>query len=201
MEIKDAVSLVSSITGGIKDVKDACSLIPVGLFSFTPNINVKVRELQNKINSLEGMINDGFPKLKKLIILYSEIKTDVSIARALSDKQAEIIRLAPTVVHYSTVTQIVHFQNSLSSIELKLNELPCLDQAEAGAIISKLERISKYIRDIQNLTSRGREQVENNVTQIAQYFSDISEEYREIESKLSALLNNKILKDLENFNN
>lgn len=195
MEIKDAVSLVSSITGGIKDVKDACSLIPVSLLSFTPTINGKVRELQNKIISLEGMINDGFPKLKQLIRLYSEIKTDVSIARALSDKQAEIIRLVPTVVHYSTVTQIVHFQNSLSSIETQFHALPCLDQAEAGAIKSKLDRIAKYIRDMQNITSKGKEQVENNVTQIAQYFSDISEEYREIESKLSELLNNKILKD------
>ena len=201
MEMNETVSLVSSIAGGIKDVKDACSLIPIGFFSFSANTNKKVKELQDKITLLEGLINDGFPKLKQLIILYSEIKTDVSIARALSDKQAEIIRLVPTVVHYSTVTQIGHFQTSLTQIMSKVNELPCLDKSEAGAIISKLQIISKYIRDIQNLTSAGKETVEANVKQIAKYFSDIAEEYGEVESQLSALLNNRILKDFKNFNN
>ncbi len=197
MEINEAISLVSSVAGGMKELKQACSLIPVGIFQPTKK---KLLELQEKITDLEGRISNGFPKLKQLIILYSDLKTNVGIARALSDKIAEIVILSPTVAPNYVVALIGPTQDDHNRITNKVNELPYLDQAEAGALIEKLNRISTHIRDIQIILDKGGfQEIELKVNEIAKVFRDIAREYVGIESKLSELLNKKILKDFETF--
>jgi len=194
MEMNEALSLASSIAGGIKDIKQACSVIPVGLFA-----NKQKSELENKISLLEERINNGFPKLKQLIILYSDLKTDVSIARALSDKIAEIINLSTSVAPVYISALIGTSQTELIRIINRVKELPCLDMAEAGALIEKLDRIDRYILDIKNIIYDGDRKVEKNVKIIAKCFSDIATEYGGVEAKLSELLNKRILKDFEVF--
>lgn len=66
MQVSEAITIVSTISEGIKEAKEACNEIPIGLFKPTRK---KVIELQKQIEFLENHIRIGFPKLKDVIIL------------------------------------------------------------------------------------------------------------------------------------
>lgn len=195
MEINEVVAIVKSVTDSIGGIKVACNTIPVGWFKPTKN---KLNELQAKIIELEGTIYSGFPKLKQLIVLYSNIKAEVGIGRALSEKIAEVITLAPEIKPDYIVGLLTQTTIEYNRIANKINELPALDSAEAGALKEKLDRAKTLIRDIQILTDRGGlHAVEINKPEIAINFREISRNYSGIEIKLSELLNNKILKNFD----
>lgn len=195
MEINEVVAIVKSVADSIGGIKAACDAIPVGWFKPTKN---KLNELQTQIIELEGIVYSGFPKLKQLIILYSDITTKVGIARALSEKIAEIITLSPQLSPDYVIGLLSPTETELTGIIKKINELPALESSEAGALKEKLDRIKTLIRDIQMLVDRGGTQaVEVNKKEIAANFREISRNYSGIETKLSELLNNRILKSFD----
>jgi hypothetical protein len=171
----------------VKDMKGITDKLPVSLT--LPPTRGKLSEIQSKMTDLEKKITIGLPKIAQLIRSYSALLAEVKIAKALSDKAAELISLVPDFGSgYITV-----FSNDIESkhgsICRIVSQLPILNATEAGELDRELRIIRDIIRDL-----KGGSQGESKY--IKKCFDDISTHYSDVEAVLSRLLE-KILRSLD----
>ncbi len=181
MEINNVVALMSSISTIVSEIKTLSKPLLVRFFWISNESNL--RALQDKVSLLETQINLGFPQLEQLIRIYSSLLVDVKIAYALSDKLAEMYDLVPGLAKYR-IKDISDTQERYTRISRDVNNLPYLNVSEQGKLESKLDQIRDIIHNLKTLDSTNPDPAK-----LKEMFGNISNQYSDIETTLSALLN------------
>ena len=129
MEINEIFSTINTINAGMRNLKQAYTAIPVRFL--LPNAKQKIVLLENEISSLEHELSNlqqkvarVFPQIAPLIRSYSRIISDVKVAKALSDKAAELIANVPQLSSRYTVIFANQAQTDYARIKAGINELP-----------------------------------------------------------------------------
>lgn len=153
----------------------------------------EISHLENTVNSLKQKVNTKFPELKQLIISYSEIRKDVAIAGAIANKAGEIVKIRPDIASIYIFSLTVPTRSEYTRIVANFETLPSIDTEVIGVIREKLARIGLLIRDLERMNVNQQENQDINADKVADLFQEISESYASMETKLSELLNRKIL--------
>jgi len=205
---------VKTISGSFQELKLACNVSWFqntkmkldGLNNKLISSETQVKELKQEIDNLENIvvslkqkISVEFPELKRLILSYSEVRKDVAVASAIANKAGEIIKLRQDLVHVYTIPLTMTTRVTHTQILVNIKTLPLVDTEVVGVINEKLSRIENLIRDLERMNTPRvvSQKTDVNIEGIAEIFQQISENYAGIESKLSELLNRKILEGFD----
>ena len=212
--VTGVVKGIKTVTASIEELKPDCN---IGLFQSTKgklaDLKAKLNNTQGKVDTLEKTVlelettvsllkqkvNTEFPQLKSLVVSYSEVKKDVAVAGALANKAAEIIRIKPDIAPIYIFSLSTPTRSEHTRITANLENLPAIDTEAFGVIREKLMRIGILIRDMERMCTLQRD-ISNsdiNANRVAEIFQEVFENYAGIETKLSELLNRKILKDFD----
>jgi chromosome segregation ATPase len=221
MMIKTAASTASvvatgikTVSGSIQELKSACT---VSWFQSTKaklnelssklgssenqvkELNKKIDELENTVVSLKHKISIEFPELKRLILSYSEVRKDVAVAAAIANKAGEIIKLRQDIVHVYVLPLTMTTRAGHTQISINMKTLPSVDTEVVGVINEKLNRVEILIRDLEKMSTPDNvsQRTNVNVVGISEIFQEVSENYAGIETRLSELLNKKILEGFD----
>lgn len=161
------------------------------------SLEQEISNLENTVASLKQKINTEFPELKRLVISYSEIRKDVAIAGAISNKAGEIIKIRPDIASIYIFSLTVPTRGEHTRIVSNFEVLPSIDTEVVGVIREKLTRIGILIRDLERMSTPQRNNQNLDPNRAAEIFQEIFENYASIETRLSELLNRRILKDFD----
>ncbi|BBC26335.1 hypothetical protein [Pseudanabaena sp. ABRG5-3] len=188
-EIKEALALVPTVLNTIKAIKEACNTLDAGVL---PNNRKKLKDLEEIVVRLESQVKSGFPSLANLVILYSDVASDVREAWILADKNWELLGTA------KKRDQIADFltrlpgdmERTYMNVHKRIIGLPEVDSNELGTVMRILEEIRKYLDRLK--------QVEFNDESESSIFAakdkaknllhEISSQYLSLEGTLSKLI-------------
>lgn len=196
MEIKETLALVPTVIGGIKTIKETCDSIDVG---FLPHNKQKLNNLKEQVKELEEKIQLGFPQLASLTKAYAEVSAGVRVAKALSDKNHELLGfLQDTKFIDSLLIRIPgEMERNCTEVEKGIANLPKIDTTEFGQAKTYLDNIRRNIDRLKQVTSNNSSAQEiikskENARKLA---GDIATDYSYLDAILSNLLN-RILENI-----
>jgi len=205
---------VKAVSGSIQELKSACDI------NWFQSTRVKLNELNSKVVSSENQVKDlkkeiddlentiislkhkisfEFPELKRLILSYSEVRKDVAVAAAIANKAGEIIKLRQDIAHVYVLPLAMTTRVGHTQISVNMKTLPSVDTEVVGVINEKLNRVEVLIRDLERMSTPDNvsQRTNANIAAIAEIFQEVSENYAGVETRLSELLNRKILEGFD----
>lgn len=189
MEIKETLALVPTVVGGIKTIKETCDSLNLGLFSGSQQ---RLKSLQEQINQLEEKIQSGFPLLASLTSSYASVAADVKVAKALSDKNEEILRFLkdPTSINVLLIRIPGEMERDCTNIEKRLADLPEINTAEVGEAKRILLDIKRYLDRLRQITYNNSSDtaINDSKEQAVKLLGDMTIQYNELDGILSSLL-------------
>lgn len=179
METGNVINVVGSLANLAKEAKEIANTFPLN-FSLPPTRS-KLDKIHSKLDSLEKKLTTNLPKMAELIRAYSSLLAEVKIAKALSDKTAELI----SFVQDFDIRLLTFFSNDIESkhgnICRMVMQLPIVDSNETGELNRELLIIRDYIRDL-------KKESQEDLKSVKKYFDNISTHYTDVEGILSRLL-------------
>lgn len=191
-EITEILSFMPELINGCKAISNKCSDINPGLL---PNNRKKVKDLLEHISILEENIKSGFPALISLIKVYSTVSADVKIAKALSDKNHELLGLITDekVVQVFLARFPSEMENDFNRVDKGMASLPDLDRSESGnstRIIHEIRVLLDRLKQI-NIPANEKDKkiIRNSREKVRHLIGDISTKYNDLDGMLTRLLN------------
>lgn len=192
MEVTETLALVPKVVKSIQTIKETCDSLNAG---FLPTNTKRKKELQQHIQELEEKIQSGFPVLASLVSSYGTVAADVKVAKALSDKNHEIIGLVNNP-HFLTVFFVRipgEMERDCTNVEKGINNLPEINNVELGhakrlliSIKQDLDRLKQSIpTDLEGATEQEVKQSKETPRRL---IGDIASKYSDLDGILTSLL-------------
>lgn len=197
MESKEILALVPTVVGSLKTIKETCDSLNVGFLP--PNLQ-KLQNLKQQVKELEERVQLGFPKLASLTKVYAEVSADVRVAKAVSDKNHELLGFLEEVKSVKDFLGRIpgEMENDCTRIEKRLEDLPMSMTVELGKIKIHLDNIRMEIIILKqsNLSANA---LKEEITQSQIRARDITGKIATYYSKLDAVLSGLLNRILENI--
>ena len=197
MESKEILALVPTVFGSLKTIKETCDSLNVGFLP--PNLQ-KLQNLKQQVKELEERVQLGFPKLASLTKVYAEVSADVRVAKAVSDKNHELLGFLEEAKSVKDFLGRIpgEMENDCTRIEKRLEDLPISMTVELGKIKIHLDNIRMEIIILKqsNLSVNA---LKEEITQSQIRARDITGKIATYYSKLDAVLSGLLNRILENI--
>ncbi len=195
MEIRETLALVPTVVGSLKTIKETCDTLDVG---FLPHNRQKLKDLQQQVKELEEKIQLGFPQLASLTRAYAEVSANVRVAKALSDKNHELLGFLQDTkfIHSLLVRMPGEMERNCTEIEKGIENLPEVNTIELGQAKRTLEMIRRDLDRLKQICNKSSEtEVNKSKDETRRLTGDIATQYSNLDAILSSLLN-RILENI-----
>lgn len=138
-------------------------------------------------------IQSGFPKLASLTRAYADVSAEIGIAKALSDKDHELLKINPSkeFVKFLFIMMPSDLEKNCSRVKKAIANLPEIDTTVFGQAQTYLENIRRNIDLLKQVTSNHslQQDFDGSKYQAERLTGEIATFYSYLDGILSNLLN------------